>query len=175
MAPDFDIDLEDKKTDCSPIYDDDTKAKMAAARKGNKDGFRDLTLAVQGTAFNLVREAKTEELPNGDLKLAWSKLVDEWDPQMGQEMVSLVTKFQQTKLEDPKMNVTDWLTDLSWQRAKLKRLKYTINDTFYMMHELANLPIQYTETVSSMQIELRKEKKKRKNIYFNTAAPMLEI
>ena len=114
-APDFDINLEEKKTHSTSLYDDDTKAKMAAARKGNKDGSRDLTLAVQGTAFNLVREAKTEELPYGDLKLAWSKLVDEWDPQTGQEMVSLVTKFQQTKLEDPKMNVTDWLTDLSWQ------------------------------------------------------------
>ena len=82
--------------------------------------------------------------------------MDEWDPQTGQEMVSLVTKFQQTKLEDPKMNVTDWLTDLSWQRAKLKRLKYDINDTFYMTHVMANLPMEYTETVSSMQIELRK-------------------
>ena len=38
----------------------------------------------------------------------------------------------------------------SWQRVKLKRLKYDINDTFYMTHVMANLPIEYTETVSSM-------------------------
>ena len=57
-APDFDVDLEERKSDGTSLYDDDTKAKMAAARKGNKDGFRGLTLAVQGTAFNLVRERR---------------------------------------------------------------------------------------------------------------------
>ena len=45
-APDFDVDLEERMTEGTSLFDDDTKAKMAAARKGNKDGFWDLTLAV---------------------------------------------------------------------------------------------------------------------------------
>ena len=59
-------------------------------------------------------------LPRGCLKTAWESLKEEFEPTEGEDQVTLLETFQQNKLEDVKVNVTEWITSLIRQRGNFK-------------------------------------------------------
>ena len=61
---------------------DDGKAK-AKVRQANKAGYSDLLVTCSGnkaeTAFHLVNQSRTKDLPNGCLRTAWKKLSERYE------------------------------------------------------------------------------------------------
>ena len=65
-------------------------------------------------------KSKMKILPSGCLKTAWESLKEEFEPTKGEDQITLLKTFRQNKLEDVKVNVTEWITSLIRQRVKLK-------------------------------------------------------
>ena len=67
----------------------------------------------------------------------------------------MLETFQQNKLEDVKVNVTEWITSLIRQRVKLQELNHTIDDEYFITHILAGLPKEYASVVDQAKIDRR--------------------
>ena len=76
-------------------------------RKLNQKGYRDLQLATTKWSFQLVSLAKTENLPNGSLAKAWAAFKDEYDPPEDEDKIKLLEDFQNNKLLNAKVNITE--------------------------------------------------------------------
>lgn len=149
----------DEKTPNGTAYvitSEDKRNELKEARKANTEGYRDLTLSTTTMAFKIVKSSKTEDLPAGDLKLAWANLKAEWEPTTTGARVNLVKELVKYKLENVKYNITDWLTNLDLLRVRLLDMKHNISDEYLITHILANLPAEYNEKVSALQTDLRK-------------------
>ena len=59
------------------------------------------------------------------------------------------------KLEDVKVNVTEWITSLIRQRVKLQELNRAIDDEYFITHILAGLPKEYASMVDPAKIDQR--------------------
>ena len=79
------------------------------------------------------------ELPNGSVAKAWASLKDEYDPSEREDKTKLLEDFQNNKLLNAKVNITEWLASLAMQVMKLNKLKHPINDDYLMTHILASL------------------------------------
>ena len=100
---------------------------------------------------------KDSVLPIGSLAKAWSELKDEYDPSEGEDKIKLLEDFQNKKLLNAKVNITEWLASLSTQVMKLNKLIYLIYDDYLMTHILASLPQEYTSVVDHTKIDWRTE------------------
>ena len=90
-----------------PIPEAERKQKHLA-RKRNQKGYRDLQLLTSKLAFQLVSLVKTQELPNGSLAQAWAALKDEYGTSEGEVKIKLLEDFQNNKLLNVKVNITEW-------------------------------------------------------------------
>ena len=89
------------------IPDEDERKQKHLMRKLNQKGYRDLQLATTKLSFQLVSLAKTVNLPNGSLAEAWAALKDEYDPSESEDMIKLLEDFQNNKLLNAKVNITE--------------------------------------------------------------------
>ena len=69
---------------------------------------------------------------------------EEHDPSEGEDKIKLLEDFQNNKLLNVKVNITEWLASLATQAMKLNKLKHLINDDYLMMHILASIPKEYS-------------------------------
>ena len=106
-----------------PIPDAERKQKHLS-RKRNQKGYQDLQLSTSKLAFQLVSLAKTQELPDGSLAKAWASLKDEYDPSEGEDKIKVLEEFQNNKLLNVKVNITEWLASLAMQVMKLNKLNH---------------------------------------------------
>ena len=114
-----------------------------------------MQLSTSKLAFQLVSLTKTPELPNGLLAKAWASLKDEYDPSEGEDKIKLLEDFQNNKLLNAKVNITEWLASLATQVMKLNKLNHPINDDYLMTHILASLPHKYNSVVDHTKIDWR--------------------
>ena len=121
----------------------------------NQKGYRDLQLSTSKLAFQLVSLVKTVDLPNGSLAKAWAVLKDEYDPSEGEDKIKLLEDFQNNKLLNAKVNITEWLASLSTQVVKWNKLSHLIDDDYLMTHILASLPQEYSTVVDHAKIDWR--------------------
>ena len=72
----------------------------------NEEGYADLILSMEDeVCFNVVNEARTNDLPDGSLKKAWDNLHAKYAPSTKGELVELKRAFMGLTLEsgkDPK-------------------------------------------------------------------------
>ena len=98
---------------------------------------------------------KTQKLPNGSLAKAWASLKDEYDPSEGEDKIKLLEDFQNNKLLNAKVNITEWLASVATQVMKLNKFSHPINDDYLMTHILASLPHKYSSVVDHAKIDWR--------------------
>ena len=88
---------------------------------------------------------------------AWASLKDEYDLSEGEDKIKLLEDFQNNKLLNTKVNITEWLASLATQVMKLNKLKHTINDDYLMTQILESLPQEYSSVVDHAKIDWRKK------------------
>ena len=125
------------------------------ARKRNQKGYQDLQLLTSKLAFQLVSLTKMEEVPNGSVAKAWASLKDENNPSEGEDEIKLLEDFQNNKLLNVKVNITELLVSLATQVMKLSKLNHLVNDDYLMTHILASLPHEYSSMVDHAKIDWR--------------------
>ena len=142
----------DPEVDNKYLIPDDERKQKHHARKMNQKGYGDLQLSTSKLAFQLVSLAKTDDLPNGSLVKAWASLKSEYE---GEDKIKLLDDFQNNKLLNENVNITEWLASLSTQVMKLNKLSHQINDHYLMTHILTSLPQEYSFVVDHTKIDWR--------------------
>ena len=116
----------DQKVENKYIIPEDERKQKHVTRKLNQKGYRDLQLSASKLAFQLALLAKTKNLPNGSVVKAWAALKDEYVPSEGEDKIKLLEDFQNSKLLNAKVNITEWLASLSTQVMKLTKKSHLI-------------------------------------------------
>ena len=145
----------DQQVENKYLIPDAERKQQHLARKRNQKGYQDLQLSTSKLAFQLVSLMKTQELPNGSLPKGWASLKDEYDPSEGEDRIELLKDFQNNKLLNVKVNITEWLASLATQVMKLNKLNHPINDDYLMTHILASFPHEYSSVVHHAKIDWR--------------------
>ena len=107
LVPSDSLDIVQMVLNKCVIPDEDERKQKHLMRKLNQKGYRDLQLATSKLSFQLVSLAKTVNLPNGSLAKAWAALKDEYDPSEGEDKIKLLEDFQNNKLLNAKVNITE--------------------------------------------------------------------
>ena len=63
-------------------------------------------------AFKIVSGCKTEDLPDGDSALAWSRLSKKYEPKTAQSRLMLKKKFTSSVLKNVREDPDEWLTEI---------------------------------------------------------------
>ena len=98
----------------------------------NQKRYRDLQLSTIKLAFQLVSLVKMVDVPNGSLAKAWALLKDEYDSSERDNKIKLLEDFQNIKLLNAKVNITEWLASLSTQVIQLNKLSHLIDEDYLM-------------------------------------------
>ena len=136
-------------------------------RKANEEGYSDLLLSMEDeVAFGIVNEAKSADLPSGDLTMAWKNLLNKYAPSTKDELVSVKKEFMQCVMEsgdDPE----EYITRLESINRRIKNIDPTKanSEEDLLIHAMASLPSEYDhlvphleEDLSDMTVEKLKQK-----------------
>ena len=114
------------------------EAALLDAQQKIKANDLDLLMSVNDTkSFNLI-----DEHP-GDLHSAWKALQEEFKPKTAMAIVELLSEFNNKKFEDVTGNIDKWISELEALRICLRAVKQEIDDQYFMMHILVNLPNEF--------------------------------
>ena len=103
-----------------PASQSTVTAAETRMRKANAAAYDDLINSMEEeTCFGLVSEAITNDLPEGDARLAWKNLCARYQPKTGAACVLLKQKFAQTVLDDPSKDPDTWVSNLEHLRIKM--------------------------------------------------------
>ena len=132
------------------------KAKLKA-RAANKMGYRDLVMFTEGISLNIVENAISKELTKGDLKKAWERLEQRWNPKTREDKVEVYTKFLNYKLENTRQRPMDWLTFMEKKRTELMNTRHIMDDETFITHVLNSLSqTEYEGAILVTKDKLRK-------------------
>ena len=134
---------------------DAVQKKLIEARKANNNAYNDLVLACSGDiGFAIVDEATSEDLPDGDARLAWINLEKKFQPSTSANKVQLRKEFNASKLNSWSQDPDEWITKLEIKRKRLIKMGTEINDEDLMIHILNNLPSEYDNVAEAMERRL---------------------
>ena len=139
-APRADEEIDKKKADGSYELTGAERKEKKRLRQANGNAYINLQLSCEELPYDLVSQAKTEELPHGYARDAWERLSSEYDLTEGEDKITMLSMFQQNQLEDVRTNITVWLTSLAIQINKLKKLNHVLDEEYQITHILASLP-----------------------------------
>jgi len=117
----------------------------------NSTGYAQLILSMSGKAFSYVDDAKTTELPDGDLALVYERLQAEYAPTGRSDLVEVncKTQFNNCALESTKTDPEEWFDKLEYLRKRLRTIGSDVTDDDLIAHMLAKMPYEYSELVTT--------------------------
>ena len=121
--------------------------------------YEDFILSINGNttsgrvAFNLVKNCKTDEYPEGNCKMAWDRLVHKYAPKTATSYFKLKKQFTNSKLESAEDDPDAWITDLESLRVKMDQVNISskMSDMDFIIHILTNLPKEYEVAVDTLK------------------------
>jgi hypothetical protein len=86
--------------------------KKSDFEQGNSVGYSELLSTVfDDISFCIVDEAKTDDLPDGDLHMAWKGLLDMYEPSTPSSRLALKKQFQNSQLMSATLDPDIWITE----------------------------------------------------------------
>ena len=123
----------------------------------NDNAYSDLLLAMNcEVAFDYVDEAVSEEFPEGDVALAWTNLMQKFQPSTTGSRVYYKNEFNNSKLQSDK-DPDEWISGLEKLRKLVKSTGSEISDKDFIIHVLNNLPKTYESMIDNFEKELDKD------------------
>ena len=124
-------------------------------RGKNTAAYNDMLLAMSDdVSFRLVDESTTDECPDGDASLAWTKLQQKFESQTSASRVKLMNQFTNNKLKKLSKDPDEWISKLELTRSRLKKMGTDIDESYLMMHILNNIPGAYDNLVDVLEDHL---------------------
>jgi gag-polypeptide of LTR copia-type len=161
---------EDKAPDTQDPKDG-TKKKLAddiqELADKNKKWFGDLILSIDCTkptgkvAFATVKNAKTKEIPGGDLFLAFTRLKTKFEPSTTPQLMQLTKEFHSKSLmrnQDPDI----FITKLEALKIKLEDLDHVITEKAMVLHILNNLNKTYDMEIKLLEHHQSNERRRQR-------------
>ena len=121
----------------------------------NGHAYNDIMLSMdEDVSFSIVDEACTEELPEGDSAMAWRKLEAKYNSQTNSSKVKLMKQLNRSKLKNKDHDPDHWVSELEVIRSQLKKMNVSIEDDYFMIHILNNLPGDYENLVDALEVKI---------------------
>ena len=131
----------------SSSSDDEKKLHMSA--------YNELLLSMKDdVSFGLVDESTSTTCPEGDARLAWTKLESKFESQTSASRVKLMNQFTSNRLRKISQDPDVWISELELIRTRLKKMGTALDDMYVMMHVLNNLPSAYDNLVDGLEDKL---------------------
>ena len=140
------------------VLDATKDAEEIKNRDLNDMAYANLLLSMEDdTAWNLVNNAKSTELPDGDAALAWTKLNDLYEPKTVLLEFDLSEMFGKCKLKSNSSKPDNWFTYLDSLVVRNNALADAelITDKRYIGHLLKTLPSDYDDLLITLRREVR--------------------
>jgi hypothetical protein len=150
---------------------DEDEKLLIASRNANDYGYGDLLLCCDGVAYACIAQAKTKDLPEGSLALAWSNLRDKYEGDSFSNLVELRMEFDGCVIKDIQADPDHWFDKLQYLQFRLGLIGTRISETDMAAHILQRLPTVYSELVTNLEGLDRKsinlnDLKKRIRMYY---------
>ena len=134
----------------------DNGKKAILIRNKNADLYAELILSQKDmVVFDLVDEAMTDDLPEGDSALAWRNLKTKYEGTSMTELMDLKKEFYSTKLNNADNDPDVWISSLEKLRKRLnKDFKCNISEEDLIIQILSNMPQEYDSTTELLSTSL---------------------
>ena len=124
-------------------------------KKKNSMAYNDLLLAMtDDVSFGLVDEATSANYPEGDARIAWGKLMQRYESQTNASRVKMMGQFTSSRLKKNHQDPDPWISELKLMRIRLKKMGSNIDDEYFMMHIMNNLPSAYDGLIENLEDKL---------------------
>jgi gag-polypeptide of LTR copia-type len=104
--------------------------------------------------LGLVQTSRSEEMPEGDARLAWMNLVSKLAPVTKSNLIKTKKEFVDSKLEDVSVNPDVWIQGLEILSRRLDILGHPITEMDLIIHIMHNLPDEYETMIEFIENEL---------------------
>jgi hypothetical protein len=137
----------------------------------NRKGFGELILSIDHSnphgkiAFAIVKNSKTEGMPNGDLHLVYCRLKKKFEPSTTPQLMQLTKTFH-SKVLGKHQDPDTYITEMESLRIKLVQLNHNITEQALILHVLNNLNEQYDMEIKMLEhkINIYKEEGKGREL-----------
>ena len=112
--------------------------------------------SVGKVAFGLVKNAKSEDFPEGNCKVAWDRLASKYAPHTASSLLMLKSKFHNSKLDSTDKDPDEWILHLEGLQIWMNKFgqKGSVSDEDFMIHVLNNLPEEYDVILDGLENRL---------------------
>ena len=132
-----------------------TSTSSADEIQKNTQAYNEMLLAMSDdVSFGLVDESTTTLCPDGDAKLAWTKLQSKFESQTSASRVKLMNQFTNNKLRKLSQDPDVWISELELLRTRLQKMGSNIDESYVMIHIMNNLPSAYDNLIDSLEDKL---------------------
>ena len=76
----------------------------------------------ENVCFGIVNSSRSEQLPEGDARLAWSNLVSKFEPNTKANLIQMKKEFVQNTLSSISQDPDQWIQSLEIMRRRLQIL-----------------------------------------------------
>jgi gag-polypeptide of LTR copia-type len=104
--------------------------------------------------LGLVDSSRSELMPEGDARLAWTNLVQKFAPTTKSNLIKTKREFVESRLEDISIDTDVWIQGLETLRRRLELLGHKISEMDLIIHIIHNLPREYETTIEFIENEL---------------------
>ena len=118
----------------------------------NVSAYNDLMLSMnEDVSFVIVDESCTDEITEGDSALAWHKLEAKYDSQTNSSKVKLMSQLNKSRLKRVNGDPDHWVSELEVIRTRLKKMKVNIEDDYFIIYTMNNLPGEYDNIFDALE------------------------
>ena len=135
------------------VIDTSTPAGKEQERiqEANEDAYEDLILSINAVdevgrvAFQMVKSSKTNDLKDGDARMAWEKLEKKYQPKTTPSRLDLGEEFSNLKVKTWKSDPDIWISKLDDLRIRINEAGGNRTEMDVMEHVLTHMPKDYNE------------------------------
>ena len=135
---------------------------IIALAKLNKLAYMDLILSIDHkksrgkVAFQLVKNCKSSEYPEGNCKMAWDRLIAKYAPKSTPSLLKLMKKFENSRLTSSETDPEEWLSELESLRTEIETIDINskMSDKKFMVKVLNNLTPEYDVILDGLENRL---------------------
>ena len=118
----------------------------------------DTTRAAGKVAFEIVKQSKDVNHPEGSPNLAYVNLTKKYEAKTAPNFIELEREFANSKLESDEDDPDEWITSLESLKTRMNEVvitgKTAKSEIDMILHILANLPESYEGQVSAIKKDL---------------------
>jgi gag-polypeptide of LTR copia-type len=136
------------------VTDKDSEEEQMKHAEKNDAGYAELLMSCQSDAvFGIIDNARSDNFPDGDVKVAWEDLMGKFEPNTKTALVATKLEFSKSKLESAS-DPDEWMKELESLRRRLEVMGSKIEEVDMVVHILNNLPSENDTMVETLEGDL---------------------